>query len=227
MRTITLLISLLAVTPAWARPGFSVGLGLGGSGVGGETVDTGRLSSDTAGIEAGFPLTTNIDGGLAALFTMGFNVLGYGAIETRLAGQGTDLSDGYHRKWAAHWHTGVRAYPLWHWQAQLPEYLHPLEPSLFVGWGTTYQGYVPTPDNEVAWSTWSSWRFGLAVEYFIITYFKVSLDYSYVLAPYSKFIYDWDESITFNVEPTANTGFHQFFVVASFQFAAEQAAVRY
>jgi hypothetical protein len=83
------------------------------------------------------------------------------------------------------------------------------------------------PENEVAWSTWNSWRFGLAVEYFIITFFKVSLDYSYVIAPHSKFIFDWEDSITFDVSPTAKTGFHQFYLLLSFQFAAEQEAVRY
>ena len=210
---------------ASARPGFAVGLGLGGSAVSGENVAFDRLSSrsgDQLSGPPGFTFNTDVGGGLAALFTMSYNILGYAAVETRLTGQGNQLGDADHRQWAAQWHTGVRAYPLWHWQAKVPELLQPLEPSLFIGWGASYEGYVATPSNEVAWSTWSSWRFGLGVEYFVLPFFKVGLDYSYVVAPYLTFIYDWDDSDIFDVEPSANTGFHQLFVVGTFQFSPQQ-----
>ncbi len=217
------LILLLGLAPvaALARPGFNVGLGVGGSAVSGEQVGFERLSSTTGaqlGGPAGFTFSTANDGGFAALFTMGFNVLGYAALETRLTGQGTALGDENARQWAAQWHTGVRAYPMWHWQSAVPEWLQPFEPSLFVGWGASYQGYVATVDSEVAWSSWNSWRFGLAGEYFVLPFLKVALDYSYVLAPYRTFIYDWDDSLFFDVDPSAGTGFHQVFVIASFQF---------
>jgi hypothetical protein len=231
MRNVLIVVfALSAAAPAAARPGFYVGLGVGGSAVQGTGVMSGdlTLTSGSATFPAGYLLTTEIDGGLGMLFTMGFNILGYAAIETRLAGQGHDLDDANLREWAAHWHTGVRAYPMWHWQDRLPSYLQPLEPSVFVGWGTTYQGYpLPLTNDEVGWRTWNSWRFGLALEYFVITYFKVSLDYSYVMAPHDLFIYDFSDSINFAAEPTANTGFHQFFVLGTFQFSPAQETVRY
>lgn len=231
MRSIILATVILGMSaPAAARPGFSVALGVGGSSVGGTEVLTDRLTS-TAGYQIsappGYALTTEFGGGVAPLFAMSFNVLGYAALETRLSGFGHNLSDAHTRSWAAQWHTGIRAYPMWHWQAQMPELLQPFEPSVFVGWGAAYQGYAPNPVDEVGWSTWNSWRIGLGVEYFIISYFKVMLDYSAVIAPYKRFIYDYNDSINFDVEPAATTVFHQFFVVAAFQFGPAQESVRY
>ena len=58
---------------AAARPGFSIGLGAGGSSVGGGPVDPSSLTPTTSmlsPIPAGYPLTTNFDGGVSALFTI-------------------------------------------------------------------------------------------------------------------------------------------------------------
>jgi len=228
MQRILVVLAVLGTSsPALARPGFTVALGIGGTSVGGQTVAIDRLHSSTATIAVPPSFTTDIDGGLNGLFSMGFNILGYGALETRLTGGGHSLTDATKRQWAAHWQTGIRAYPLWHWQALLPDYLQPLEPSIFFGLGASYQGYAPNPVDEVGWSRWGTWSLGLGVEYFIISYFKVMLDYTYIHSGYNNFILDFEDSINFDVEPTASTGFHQFFVVAAFQFGPAQEPVRY
>jgi hypothetical protein len=219
---------LLTATPALARPGFFIGLGGGYSTAGGKLVTNNRLLPQPGTtLGPGYAPTTDIDGGLSPLFHMGFNILGYGALELVASGHWHDLFNASTRDWAAGAHIGGRIYPMWHWQSKLPIILQPLEPSLFFGWGTTYQGYAPNTEEEVAWSTWKSLRTGFGLEYFILSYFKVSLDYYWVRAPHNKFLYDAGDSQIFVVEPVALVNFHQFYVTATFQFGPPQEAVRY
>jgi hypothetical protein len=234
MVRIGVIAALLSLaTPAWARPGFYIGLGAGTSTVSGETgMGESRFGKDEFGLPLilapGFTLNTDNDGGTAALFRLGFNILGYAAIEAVASGHGTELTDEDLRQWAAHAHLGARAYPLWHWQNRLPELLQPLEPSIFLGWGVSYQAYVPVPGADpVGWEDWGSMRFGLGLEYFLIEYFKVGIDWNWIHASYGKFIYNQDEGIHFPVEPPATTNYHQVFATIGFQFGAEQRQVRY
>jgi len=210
---------------AQAREGFYLTLGGGYTSVEGQEVAYEKFGTDefdrsVPRISGGTLFTTAIDGGPSLLYRMGFNVLGYGAIETSLSGHGSDLSDQDIRQWAAHWHLGARVYPGWHWQNQLPELLRPLEASLFLGWGVSYQVYVPNPAlDEIGWDTTSSLRFGVGVEYFVLSYFKVGLDYYYINAPYDNFIFNYEESENYPVNSdAASTGFHQFYVSIGFQF---------
>lgn len=223
-------IVLAAALPASAREGFYIGLGLGPTGVGGEEVAD-RLQADEQGNvldPGGLPITTDIPGGLSGNFRLGFNILGHAAIETQLSGHGKSLGDIDKRSWAAHWHTGVRAYPMWTWQKLVPEYLQPFEPSIFLGWGASYTVYTPVPGaDELGFSKWGSWRWGLGLEYFVITYFKVMAEYSYVRASYGNFIFNLEDSLNFPVEPAAKTGYHQFYLLALFQFGPAQEPVRY
>ena len=163
------------------------------------------------------------------MLRLGFNVLGYAALETLFTGHGHDIDDADLRSWSAHWHLGARVYPMWHWQAEVPFYLQAFEPSLFLGWGGSYQVYTPDPSlDEVGWSSWGSWRLGMGLEYFVASYFKVGIDYSYVNAPYDNFIFNFDKSENFPVEADqAGVGYHQVFFVTSFQFTVEDQPVRY
>ncbi len=225
-------LSVMATTlPAQAREGFYLGVGGGNTSVQGQTVAYSSFESNEFGQPAPVMLSlqgveefsTMIEGGPSALYRMGFNILGYGAIETVLSGHGSDLADQDLRQWAAHWHIGARLYPMWHWQGMVPRALRALEPSVFLGWGGSYQVYVPDPTlDELGWNTWKSLRFGLGLEYFVASYFKVGLDYNYINAPYDNFIFNYEESDNYPVNPEgAETSFHQFYVTMTFQFSVD------
>ena len=83
------------------------------------------------------------------------------------------------------------------------------------------------PDNEVAWGRIGTWQIGGALEYFIISFFKVALDYTYVDGAYDVFYLDWGDDLTYDVIPPSSTVFHQVQVMAIFQFGPAQEAVRY
>ncbi len=207
-----------------ARPGFSVGLGMGPTSVSGETMSPGQVQGFS-----GTTLTTDIDGGFSGNFELGFNIKGYAAIQTMVSGFGHNLGQPSKRSWVANWHTGVKVYPMWHWQAKVPEYLHPVEPWFFVGAGMSYQSYVANymPD-EVAWShSGASWRFGTGVEYYIIDYFKMGLEYHKMNASYDNFIFNYEDDINLDVDPSADTSYSQFLLTMSFQFGPPQEHVSY
>ena len=64
--------------------------------------------------------------------------------------------------------------------------------------------YVPDPAlDEIGWSTSKSFRLGLGLEYFILSYFKLGLDYQYIRAPYDNFIFNFQDSDNYPVEPAA------------------------
>jgi hypothetical protein len=210
------LLTLTAATPALARPGFSIGIGLGGTSAGGSAVSLNDLEPDagTPGVgQIGYEPTTEIDGGFSPMLHLGFNILGYAALELVASGQPPSSDE-----WSGLAHVGVRAYPMWHWQSQLPDALQPLEPSLFFGWGTAWQGYSPNGTEDVAWRTWKSLRLGVGMEYFVVSFFKLSLQYFWVRAPHDRFLFDAGESWTYTPDPAAVVNFHQLYLTASFQF---------
>ncbi len=231
MRQLIIIVFVLGLAlPAWARPGFTIGLGLGGSSTGGGKVALTRLTPEPGTppvTSIGYVPTTDIGGGLSPMLHLGFNILGYAALELRATGHWHDLFNAKTRNWTASAHIGARAYPMWHWQGKLPKYIQPLEPSLFLGWGSTWQGYAPNTSEEVAYSTFKSLRFGGSLEYFIVSFFKVSLDYYFVRAPFGTFIFDADKSWNYGIDPPAVVGYHQLYVVATFQFGPAQEPVRY
>jgi hypothetical protein len=234
MQRLGVAVFLLSASVAQARPGFYVGLGGGGTGVSGKSgIGEGELGRDDQGIPyipsvPGYTFDTKNAGGPTALFRLGFNILGYVAIEAVTSGHGKDLTDEDVREWAAHAQLGARVYPLWHWQHRLPAYLQPMEPSIFLGWGASYQVYTPEAGGDpVGWEDWGSMRLGLAVEYFVIEYFKVGLDWNYIRANYDNFIYNAEEGIDFPVHPAATTTYQQLYFTIAFQFGSEQRTVRY
>jgi len=222
---------LLQSSLAFARPGFYFGLGFGPTGVNGSPVENSQLQPDERGSRlSGLPTgtTTDIDGGISGLFRLGFNILGYGAFESYLTGFGNNLGDADVRSWAAHWQSGIRVYPLWHWQHLLPDYLQPLEPSLFAGVGLSYQGSPPAIGyDEMGYSKRNSWSLGTEAEYFFAEYFRLGLAYNYIRANYNDFIFNYDNSENFPLDPPAKTGFHQMWLTLTFQFGSDQKAVRY
>ncbi len=210
---------------AEARPGGYIGIGLGGSAVNGTNVNTGYFSASNQPPGDANLLGTNLSKGASTLLNLGFNIKGYAAIETALTGHGRNITDQKNREWSAHWHSGVRVYPVWHWQQRLPEWLKPLEPSFFGGWGLSYQGYNPGTGgyNEVAWKTWKSMRLGTALEYYFPPYLKVGLDYSYIRAPYQTFIFNMSGRDSYDLNQSAVTHLHQLFLFVSLHLWKDKA----
>ena len=231
LKNLFFLIVMLQSSATYARPGFYFGLGFGPTGVNGSSVINSQLQPDEmGGTISGLPssATTDIDGGISALFRLGFNVLGYAALESYLTGFGHNLGDSDVRSWAGHWQSGLRVYPLWHWQHLLPGYLQPLEPSLFAGVGLSYQGSPPGPGyDEMGYSKRNSWSLGTEVEYFFAEYFRLGLCYNYIKANYNNFIFNFDDSENFPLDPPAKTSFHQLWLTLTFQFGSIQKRVRY
>lgn len=216
VRTLPLVFAIiLLATTAQAKPGFYIGSGIGTStSSGGPTPVSGYIN----------PLgdwTTEIEGGLSVLaLRLGYNVLGYGAMEFSAHGHGHALGDAAEREWAAHFSLGVRGYPLWHWQKELPTWAQDFEPSLFLGWGGTWQVYNPLQSeysDEVGWRGLGGFRFGLGLEYFVSSFFKLGFDYMLVSAPYDTFIFNASKGQTRDVEGASNT-FNQVLLTFLFHF---------
>ena len=124
--TILFLSILLATGLAHAREGFHMGLGGGFSSLNGD--DAVRVN----GLQGGSPKTSQGGGG-GMLLRLGYNIMGYGALEGLIQGQADSLGIDGEESWAANWRVGARLYPHWHWQSELPDYLQPLEMSFFLG----------------------------------------------------------------------------------------------
>ena len=122
--TILFLSILLATGLAHAREGFHMGLGGGFSSLNGD--DAVRVN----GLQGGSPKTSQGGGG-GMLLRLGYNIMGYGALEGLIQGQADSLGIDGEESWAANWRVGARLYPHWHWQSELPDYLQPLEMSFF------------------------------------------------------------------------------------------------
>lgn len=229
MRQITLhflFIGLITPLDALARPGFFIGFGTGTSDSEGNDVSYLDLDGSPF-LSDGSLYTTEMPGGTLGSFKLGFNILGYTALETM--GQYLHPSSPNNNEaWMANFHVGTRLYPMWHWRGELPSYLQPLEPSVFVGWGAVYQGYEPASNQHVAWSSWNSWRYGAGLEYFVTSYFKLGFDYNQVVAPYSEFIFNLSEGEIYTIDEggAANT-FHQFIVHLNFHFGVEDNPIEY
>lgn len=207
------LASLLTSTTVAARPGLYGELAIGGADISGGNVPY----ADIEGVASGVALSTESPLGLGGGLTLGYNIFGYAAIESGLLAYGHRVRDPAERAWAGHWHSGIRVYPAWHWQSQLPEVLQPLEPSLFAGWGLTYQGNVPSEAlGDVAWRQTGSWRIGGRLEYFFDAPVKVGFDYSYIFGAHDTFILNYEDNDTFAVSPGASFGAHHFSLVLGF-----------
>ena len=206
MRYIIILFSfLLSAGVAQARQGFHMGFGGGISSLAGdEAVAVAELVD--------FSPKTSQGGGGGLLLRLGYNILGYGALEGLIQGQADSIGIDGEESWAANWRVGTRLYPHWHWQSQLPEYLQPLELSVFLGWGGAYQGYDPRQIDPVAFSEgFGAFTFGTSLEYFVSDVFKVSLDYFRHAVGYDTFIFNRSTGAEFDIE-NADVTMNQVFV---------------
>ena len=99
--TILFLSILLATGLAHAREGFHMGLGGGFSSLNGD--DAVRV----IGLQGGSPKTSQGGGG-GMLLRLGYNIMGYGALEGLIQGQADSLGIDGEESWAANWRVGAR-----------------------------------------------------------------------------------------------------------------------
>ena len=233
MRTLLFLSAILFITtPVLAKSGFYLGVDAGNTTVNGQDISYDDFIDEhgygsVPRIFGGTLFSTDNDcGGLTSRLYLGYNLFGYGALELTLTGSGTNLSDSDLRAWAAQASTTLRIYPLWHWQEDLikrydlPNWLLDIEPSLSIGLGPAYQVYIPIYGvDEVAYSTNTSIKYGIALEYFFNSFFRFHIDYNYLSAPFDKFIFNWsDDEIWQLREGSGDTSYHQFLCGFSFHF---------
>ena len=108
------------------------------------------------------------------------------------------------------------------------EKLQRLEPSIFFGWGGSWQVYNPTGNSELGWSGLGTFRFGLGVEYFVLSYMKLGLDYYHVSAPYDTFIFNFSDGISGGVDSEqASASFNQVILTMNFHFGVEDKPIAY
>ncbi len=207
-----------------ARPGFYIGLSPEAALVNGVAIPYEAFSPTDAGqvprLYGNTLFSTDNGSGVGLNLRLGYNLRGYAAVEAVASGHGNNFGDSSARAWASHLHFGARVYPLWHWQGRLPKKWRDFEPSVFVGYGGSYQVYVPAPHgDEIGFSTWSSVRVGLAGEYFLADYFKVGVEYAQVGSPYDTFIFNISDSKTFPLDANqASATVHQLSLLLGFQF---------
>lgn len=210
MRWFSALIILVLSSSASARPGFYFDLGFGGTDVDGELVALSRITDlGVTGLDA---LSTDNGDGIAGFARLGFNLLGYGAIEVEVSANSQNPT-GETPATGLHGQLGARLYPLWFFQGRLPELLQALEPSVFFGGGLSYQIYrPPAPPGfmavDLGWRKLGTICFGIGVEYFLASFFKVGLEYNLAYAPMDTFIFNFEDGIRSRIEGPANTFFH-------------------
>ena len=131
-RIIFSLLFTVLITPlnAYARPGFFIGFGTGTSDSEGDDVSYFDLNGSPF-LSDGSLYTTEMNGGTLGSFKLGFNILGYAALET-MAQYLHPSTPNDTEAWMANFHVGGRLYPMWHWRGELPSYLQPLEPSISI-----------------------------------------------------------------------------------------------
>src|SRR5688572_29223084 len=110
---------VLVPATAEARPGLYVGLGLGGTDVDGSPVPYNHIPGLIA-VPGAPVLTTDTTDGFSGVFRLGFNILGYAALEAIVAGNANNIGQ-EDIGWAGHAQFGGRVYPMWHWQDMVPE----------------------------------------------------------------------------------------------------------
>ncbi len=233
IRFLTLALALTALAPvARANDGGMIfGISLGGALVSGDTgvmldentgnVYTNAWAKELNGMRAEYHkdwVRTDAGSGFAFDLKLGYNVLGYGSVETYINGHLNMDSGGGKFEGAAYWGFLGRYFPFQHF-ANLKSTA--FDPNIYFGGGLiNYQGYH-RGDYDPTHKTrgWSGTHilFGAALDYYLNKSVSVGIDLRFILPNWKTFYEDWDDDITFEpassattfvFEPMANITFH-------------------
>lgn len=232
----TLAVALTALAPmAHANDGGMIfGISLGGALVSGETgvlmaTDKGTVKDQYAAYQLNNLAKSNSEihsdwvktdagSGFAFDLKLGYNVLGYGSVETYINGHLNMNSGGGKFEGAAYWGFLGRYFPFQHFDNLKST---AFDPNIYFGGGfINYMGYH-RGDYDVEHKTrgWSGTHilFGAALDYYLNKSVSVGLDLRFLLPTWDTFFEDWDDSVTpqpkspvsnFVFQPMANITFH-------------------
>ncbi|GEM_PF-4193367 len=213
--TIKLIITavLFAAGPQVARAsegGMLFGISLGGAVVSGDQgLDLKGLAVSEADKNSDIYkdwVRTDAGSGFAFDLKLGYNILGYGSVETYVCGHLNMDSGGGKFEGAGYWGFLGRVFPF-----QFVEQLRVtrFDPSLYFGGGfINYMGYHRgdyDPQHKTRGWNGTHLMFGAALDYYIHKSVSVGLDLRFILPTWKTFHEDWDDDITFEPASSATT----------------------
>ena len=239
MRTTLAILTLaLAIAPAaQAKKGFYFGFNLGYATVSGDTAIT--MQNPELDPDSGFDknigglqtdlrklFTTEVGEGFNAEFRMGYNILGFVAIEANIQAHGNNLSDSNKLAGVGFIGSLVRFFP-----AQIFREVDDRwwDPYIFIGGGVYFMGFNPDAHPEDtrfpsmindgrAWFPSAAVKYGLGVDFYIVRFFSMGIDLAFVNGFHDTFRIDNEEDVStspvggsagsFSFAPTAKLTFH-------------------
>ena len=217
---LVVLLALSITGPTWARPGLYVELGSGLQAVSGAEVPIANIQAMDDGTRLVIDprlqpqLTTDTGTGPLVSLRLGYNVLGYGALELALSGSGTNLGDSRQRTGVGHVALLARAYPLWHFYPELP-----VEPWLLIGGGWSIQTQALV--DRIAWDG-GALHLGFGASYYPLPWLSLYCELRYVRVFHERFWFDSGSDLIFPVSPSAGTGYWLPGLGVAFHFTTAQ-----
>ena len=193
----SLLVALLVVGgagAAFARGGFVLGLDLGGAAVRGDQNVPLKDFDCPSEAFCKDSVRTDATSGFAFGLRLGYNVLGFGALEGHMWGSGNLSSGGDKPEGAVYSAIVARYFPLQHVKKW---YYRKFDPSIYLGWQpVAYMGYY-TQDkfgNEGrGWTSRTGWQFGASCDYELKRGVFVGLDLRFHRPSYKLYYVRWEE----------------------------------
>lgn len=219
----TLALTVLAPRVQASEGGMIFGISLGGALVSGDQgvklEPAGSwIESHTTDDQFKDWVRTDAGSGFAFDLKLGYNILGYAAIETYINGHINMDSGGGKFEGAAYWGFLGRYFPFQHFeQLRTTKF----DPNVYFGGGfINYNGYHRgdyDPQHKTRGWNGTHLLFGAALDYYIHKSVSVGVDLRFILPTWNSFMEDWDNDInyepaspasSFVFEPMANITFH-------------------
>lgn len=187
-------------TNANASPkGFYFGLELGKAAYYGEVLKDTLYSQQLLSPEGGsynYHPTTEFPSSFALGLNLGYNILGYGAVEMWGAITGSDILDDDHNKGSGHFEFNAKYFPTKHFEI-FEKYN--VEAALFLGFGYSVAGYKEVIEHtkfnietqDYAFKAWNS-AYGFQINYYLIELVSLNLKFNFINPTYDECITDWD-----------------------------------
>ncbi len=224
---VTLMILLTGALSAHAKKGFYFGFNLGGAIVSGEKniafAESVKLQDpDQPFSDQNVLFSTDVGGGFATNFRLGYNILGVVAIEANFGGSGNGLGDSDNIEGQASVGGLVRIFPAQFFPEVADRWW---DPYIFLGGAGHFIGYNPQarPEGQSmqndgrAWWPGVSINYGLGADFYVSPFFSLGIDLAFANVRHNTFHIDDKKDITispidpataFIFTPTAKLTFH-------------------